>query len=189
MMLMVVVWVLIVLFPASEIALTVLKRSKSRPAGNQDRGSMAMVWVGVAVGVTAAMAAQSVRATHLYVRFPVLELVTLVLMVAGLSIRWWAIVVLGRYFTTNVAVHEQQPVMQSGPYRFVRHPSYVGALLAFAGIGIVMHNWLSILVLLVPVMLALLYRIAVEERALLATLGAPYAEYCRQTKRLIPGIF
>ena len=188
-MLMVVVWVLIVLFPASEMALTLLKRSKSRPTGNQDRGSMALVWVGVAIGVIAAMAVQPVRATHLYVRFPVLELVTLVLLVAGLSIRWWAIAALGRYFTTDVVVREHQPVMRSGPYRLVRHPSYAGALLAFAGIGIIMHNWLSIVVLLVPVTSAFLYRITVEERALLATLGTPYAEYCRQTKRLIPGVF
>jgi protein-S-isoprenylcysteine O-methyltransferase Ste14 len=55
--------------------------------------------------------------------------------------------------------------------------------------GVVMHNWLSIVVLLVPVTLVMLNRIAVEERALLATIGAPYAEYCRQTRRLIPGVY
>jgi protein-S-isoprenylcysteine O-methyltransferase len=180
---------LIVLFPVSEIALSVFKRSRSKSAGNQDRGSMALVWVGVAVGVAAAMVVQAVRATHLAVSGPALEIIGIILMVGGLAIRWWAIAVLGRYFTTNVAVQEQQPVIRTGPYRLVRHPSYAGSLLAFAGLGVVMHNWLSIIVLLVPVTLVMLNRIAVEERALLATIGAPYAEYCRQTKRLIPGIF
>jgi protein-S-isoprenylcysteine O-methyltransferase len=185
--LMAIVWVLIVLFPVSEIALSVLKRSKA--TGNQDRGSMVLVWVGIAVGVAAAMLAQTVRATHLAVSGPLLEVICIVLMVVGLSIRWWAIAVLGRYFTTNVAVQEQQPVIRTGPYRFVRHPSYVGSLLALAGLGVVMHNWLSIVVLLVPVTLVFLNRIAVEERALLATIGLPYAEYCGQTRRLIPGIY
>jgi protein-S-isoprenylcysteine O-methyltransferase len=184
-----VVIALIVLFPVSEIALSIFKRSRSKPAGDQDRGSMALVWFGVAVGVAAAMVVQSVRATHLAVSGPWLEIIGMILMVGGLSIRWWAIAVLGRYFTTDVAVHEQQPVIRSGPYRMVRHPSYAGALLAFAGMGVVMHNWLSIVVLLVPVTLVMLNRIAVEERALLATIGAPYAEYCRQTRRLIPGVF
>lgn len=189
MILRVVVLALIVLFPVSEIALSVLKRSKSKPAGDQDRGSMALVWVGVAVGVAAAMVVQAVHATHLAVSGPVLEVIGIVLMVGGLSIRWWAIAVLGRYFTTDVAVQEQQPVIRTGPYRFVRHPSYTGSLLAFAGLGVVMHNWLSIIVLLIPVTLVLLNRIAVEERALLATIGAPYADYCLRTKRLIPGVF
>jgi protein-S-isoprenylcysteine O-methyltransferase len=189
MMLRAVVWVLVVLFPVSEIALSVLKRAKSKPAGDQDRGSMALVWVGVGVGVAAATVVQAVRATHLTVSGPALEVTGIILMVGGLSIRWWAIAALGRYFTTNVVVQEQQPVVRTGPYRLVRHPSYAGSLLVFAGVGTVMHNWLSIIVLLVPVTLVLLDRIVIEERALLATIGAPYAEYCKQTKRLIPGIF
>lgn len=184
-----IIWVLIVLFPVSEIALTVVKRSKTKPATNQDRGSMALVWVGVAIGVTTAVVVQPIRATHLHVPYLVLELIALFLMIAGLSIRWWAIAVLGRYFTTDVAVHEQQPVIRAGPYRFVRHPSYAGSLLAFIGIGLFMSNWLSLIVLLVPITLILMNRILVEERALLGTIGAPYTEYSRQTKRLIPGIF
>lgn len=51
-----------------------------------------------------------------------------------------------------------------------------------------MADWLSIVVLLVPVTLAFLNRIATEERVLLAALGAPYADYCSCTRRLIPGI-
>jgi protein-S-isoprenylcysteine O-methyltransferase len=187
--LQIVVWVLVGLFPISEIALSVLKRSKSSPARNQDRGSMALVWAGAGVGVTAAVAAQAVRSTRLAVSGPGLEVICIVLMVAGLFVRWWAIVVLGRYFTTNVTVQERQPVIRTGPYRFVRHPSYAGSLLAFAGLGVVMHNWLSIVVLLVPVTVALLNRIVVEERALLTTIGSPYADYCRKTRRLIPGVF
>ena len=96
---------------------------------------------------------------------------------------------LGRYFTTDVAVQRQQPVIRTGPYRFVRHPSYAGALAAFVGIGVFMSDWLSIVCLLVPITLVFLNRIRVEERALLATLGAPYADYCARTKRLIPGVF
>jgi protein-S-isoprenylcysteine O-methyltransferase len=99
------------------------------------------------------------------------------------------IITLGRYFTTNVATHQQQPVVRIGPYRLVRHPSYSGALIAFFGVGLFMSDWLSIVVLLLPITLAIFNRIRVEERALLAALGAPYADYCAHVKRLIPGIF
>jgi protein-S-isoprenylcysteine O-methyltransferase len=188
-MLMVVIWVLVVLSPVSEIVLSIVKRSKSKPAGNQDQGTLWQVWFAVAGGVVAALIGQRVRATHLNVRYPLLELIALVLMVVGLSVRWWSVVVLGRYFTTDVSVQAQQPVIRTGPYRLVRHPAYAGALLAFTGLGVLMHNWFSLAVLLIPVTAAMVSRILVEERALLATIGKPYAEYCRQTKRLIPGLF
>jgi protein-S-isoprenylcysteine O-methyltransferase Ste14 len=62
-------------------------------------------------------------------------------MAVGIAIRQWAVMVLGRYFTTNVRVHPGQTVVEEGPYRWVRHPSYTGMLITFVGIGLALWNW------------------------------------------------
>jgi protein-S-isoprenylcysteine O-methyltransferase len=186
--LLVILEAVIVLFPVSEIALSIFRRSRTPRGKSQDQGSAGMVWIAVAVGVFAAMAAQSAPIARPHWPDQIVRPIGLVLVLAGLAVRWWAIIVLGRYFTIDVATRRDQPVVQTGPYRFVRHPSYTGALLAFLGIGIAMSNWLSLVVLLTPITLSIFYRIRIEERALLAALGVPYAECCSRTKRLIPGI-
>ena len=178
----------VVLFPVSEIALTIFKRSKTAHGESQDQGSMRLVWIAVALGVVGGIAAQWVLAARLNWPDQIVRPVALLLVLSGLAIRWWAILTLGRFFTVDVATRREQPVVRTGPYRFVRHPSYTGALAAFSGIGVFMSNWLSIVALLVPITLAMFIRIRIEERALLAALGAPYADYCAHTKRLIPGI-
>src|SRR5208283_2072229 len=110
-------------------------------------------------------------------------------MIAGIGFRTVAIYTLGRFFTVNVAVAKDHLVVQSGLYRFVRHPSYTGALLTFLGYGLGFGSWLSLLALIVPVSLAFGYRIRVEERALTQALGPSYSTYASQTKRLIPFVF
>ena len=185
---LVVLRAVIVLFPVSEIALSIFKRSKTVAGEGQDQGSMRLVWIAVAFGVGGAIAAQWVPITRLHWPYQIVLPVALVLMLAGLTTRWWAIITLGRFFTTDVATQHGQSVVRTGPYRFVRHPSYAGLLVAFLGMGVSMSNWLSLAVLLTPITLAIFNRIMIEERALLAALGAPYADYCSRTKRLIPGI-
>jgi protein-S-isoprenylcysteine O-methyltransferase len=109
-------------------------------------------------------------------------------MIGGLALRWWAVVTLGRFFTVDVATHADHSLVDTGPFHFVRHPSYTGLLLAFLGFGVSMGNALSLLVLMPPIVAALSYRMRVEEAALRGALGAPYADYCARTKRLIPGV-
>lgn len=181
-------WVVIVSFPISEFALAVLKRAAPATARVDDRGSMRWLWSAIVLGVGFAIAGQSVP----WARFPgpvrILHLLALVLLVTGLSIRWVAILTLGRFFTVDVAIQSQQPVIQTGLYRFVRHPSYAGLLLAFVGLGVFFASWISLIALLVPITAAVMNRIAKEEAVLLAALGPRYAAYCAATKRLIPGL-
>jgi protein-S-isoprenylcysteine O-methyltransferase Ste14 len=183
-----VLWIAIALYPVSEIALTIFKRSKTPAGESQDQGSQRLIWIAVVLGVAAAVAAEWIPVTRLDWPDRIVRPVALVLILAGLAIRWWAIITLGRHFTTDVATQHQQPVIRTGPYRFVRHPSYTGELVVFVGIGVFMANWLSIIVLLAPITLAMFNRVRIEERTLLTALGAPYADYCSRVKRLIPGI-
>ncbi|HEY0682702.1 MAG TPA: isoprenylcysteine carboxylmethyltransferase family protein [Steroidobacter sp.] len=105
-----------------------------------------------------------------------------VIFVSGAALRWYAIFYLGPYFTVDVRVGD------TGPYRFVRHPSYTGVLLEFLGFALFIGNAWSML-LLVPVAIVFSYRIRVEERALEQGLGEAYASYQRRTKRLIPFVY
>jgi len=111
------------------------------------------------------------------------------LILLGVAFRWYAIRTLGAYFTRDVAVAADQRVMQSGPYRLIRHPSYTGTFITMLGVGVATSNWLSLLSLLVCVLAGHLYRVRIEERALAQTIGQPYLEYMRRTKRFIPGLF
>ena len=107
----------------------------------------------------------------------------------GLALRVWAVAALGRAFRTTVEVDAGQAVVSSGPYRWVRHPSYTGLLLIVAGCGLASGHWLALIVCVVLPLPALVRRIHVEEAEMVGVLGDPYGEYQRRTKRLIPGIW
>jgi protein-S-isoprenylcysteine O-methyltransferase Ste14 len=111
--------------------------------------------------------------------------VGLALGVAGVAFRWYAIKTLGRFFTMRVTTTADQKVVDTGPYRLIRHPSYTGALMTVAGVLLCMTNWLSLACIVVAVP-GFAYRMKVEEQALVEALGEPYREYMRRTRRLIP---
>jgi protein-S-isoprenylcysteine O-methyltransferase len=111
------------------------------------------------------------------------------LFIAGLILRWWAIVTLGRFFTVDVVVEKDHELVQRGPFRWVRHPSYTGVLVAFVGWAMTLGNWIAMAVVLVPIFVAFVRRMNVEEEALRGALGERYADYMKRTKRLVPGLY
>ncbi|HYA92233.1 MAG TPA: isoprenylcysteine carboxylmethyltransferase family protein [Thermodesulfobacteriota bacterium] len=113
----------------------------------------------------------------------------IVVMLLGLFLRHWSIIVLGRYFRTTIELEKGQKVIQKGPYKYVRHPSYAGIVVFFVGYGLLSKNWLSLLAAACLPTVSLVYRIRIEEVALAEGLGAEYAAYQRKTKKLIPGIW
>jgi protein-S-isoprenylcysteine O-methyltransferase len=177
----------VIFFPVSEIALALVKRG-SRTAKVDDRGSMLVLWLVIGVCVALAVGVSGYRAARLSLSATILDLTAASLLLGGLLLRWAAIVTLGRFFTANIAIHEGQSVISSGPYRYVRHPSYTGLLLAFFGLGVFLGSWLSLVVLMIPIALAVSHRIRLEESVLLRALGPAYSAYCARTKRLIPGV-
>jgi protein-S-isoprenylcysteine O-methyltransferase len=115
--------------------------------------------------------------------------VGVVVFFTGIALRWYAIIYLGRYFTVNVAIAADHRVIETGPYRYVRHPSYTGALTAFLGLGLCLANWLSLACAVIPTLCVFLWRIRIEEAALVEGLGGKYRDYMRHTRRLIPAIY
>jgi protein-S-isoprenylcysteine O-methyltransferase Ste14 len=113
----------------------------------------------------------------------------LLVMAAGLALRAWSIVTLGRFFTYAVGVQEGHRVVEDGPYRVLRHPSYTGLLMAFAGAGLALDNWLALAAIVLLPLAAVLVRIRVEEAALARRLGDAYRSYSARTRRLVPGVW
>jgi protein-S-isoprenylcysteine O-methyltransferase Ste14 len=111
------------------------------------------------------------------------------ILIAGLAIRTVAIFTLGKAFSANVAVRSGQQLQRGGLYHFVRHPSYTGLELILLAYAMHTRTWACFAVFLIPPTLALLFRIRVEEAALRLTFGSEYEDYCRATKRLIPGVY
>lgn len=102
---------------------------------------------------------------------------------------WRAVITLGRYFTVLVKVSQDQPVVDRGPYRWLRQPSYTGRLLAIVGGGLMLGNWVSTAGAVGVVLAALLFRIRVEERALAAALGDRYRRHAAGRARLVPYVW
>jgi protein-S-isoprenylcysteine O-methyltransferase Ste14 len=181
--------VIIAIWVASEIVLAIVRRSGTKAADSLDRSSLRVLWIAIMASVTAGILAADLGRGVFGGRGTPWPAFGLALIVAGLVVRWWAILSLKQAFTVDVAIAADQRLVDHGLYRLIRHPSYTGSLLSFAGFGLVLGNWVSLAAVVIPTTAAFLYRIGVEERALRAGFGEPYARYMQRTRRLIPFLY
>lgn len=171
-------------FGVSEILLGRIRRTTDR---SKDDGSLRLLWYTIGFSLAVGIAvAHTVPMTRIHSAF--IHRIGLGCFFFGLVLRWWSILCLGRFFTVNVAIADDHRVVDSGPYRFIRHPSYTGALVAFLGLGLTFRNLLTVLIIVIPTFLAFQHRIRVEERVLTEALP-DYRDYARRTKRLIPFLY
>ncbi|MBV9925618.1 MAG: isoprenylcysteine carboxylmethyltransferase family protein [Acidobacteria bacterium] len=175
-------------YGATFVAEKILLRGR-RVRTELDRGSLAAFDVSGLLSIPAGIVLAftdygRVRAFGTYV-----SAVGLVLLALGTVLRWAAIRALWSYFTVNVSILEGQRVVRDGLYGVVRHPAYTGLLLRYFGFGLALANWLSAALVFLPLLCATVYRIRVEEQALLEHFGEEYETYARETKRLVPGIY
>ncbi len=162
-------------------------RRPDREARRADRLSALLlnlcIWGGVLLAdIAAARFTQSAIGGNRILLFAV----GIALMLAGVAFRWYSIRVLGRYFTAVVAIQPEHLIIEAGPYHWLRHPSYSGALVTFLGFALALGNWLSLLIIGVFTAIGYGYRISVEEKALLSAFGDAYRHYMKRTKRIIP---
>jgi protein-S-isoprenylcysteine O-methyltransferase Ste14 len=159
----------------------------SKDAGSKDRGSVKVM--------TAAMSTALVLAFPLafFDPWPFPESIHaeifaagILLVVLGSLLRRYCWRTLGEYFTGDVQVRAGQPVIRTGPYQLVRHPSYTGGMLMNIGVGLALCSWLSLILLAATALVTYIYRVRIEENALVDTLGEPYRVYMRERRRFIP---
>lgn len=155
---------------------------------DRDRGSLLALnvahgfqLVGVLVGVLDVGRVDGARAP--------LELSGVALMAAGIALRWTAIRALGIFFTGRVQIQDSHALIQTGLYSRLRHPAYAGSLLAYVGLGLAFANWWTLACSVMPYLVAIGYRIHVEEAVLREKFGPAYAHYARTTKRIVPWVY
>lgn len=165
-------------------------QNPEKGAQRRDRGSYALIMVSMFAGVFLAFfVGFGVPAATITWQQPLVFWTGIVLMLAGAAFRWYAIKVLGRFFTRSVATRAGQYVVDTGPYRLIRHPSYTGALVTMLGLGLAMTNWLSVILVMAGALIGYEYRVRVEERALCEGIGDAYREYMRRTRRFVPFVW
>jgi protein-S-isoprenylcysteine O-methyltransferase Ste14 len=181
-------WLVYVWAFAPEIG--VVARARRVPAPTEDRGSMRVVLATTGLGIIAAfLIAFVVPSATIQAHRPVWFSLGLFTLIAGSLLRRHCFRVLGTFFTGVVMIQPGHRVIESGAYRWVRHPSYTAALLLLCGIGLALGNWLSLAVCAIVGLCAYSYRAHVEEQALLASLGAEYGRFMASRKRFIPFVY
>ena len=164
-------------------------RDRGRANAEQDAGSLKRIRIisgfvffgGLALAVFPIVGVPGGRAFHFYFGAA--------LVLAGFLLRAWAVGKLGAYFTGTVMTHAGQRIITDGPYRYVRHPAYTGALLFYAGWGMATGSLVGLIVVVAMIAYAFHRRIQVEEQVMIAAFGEEYSSYMKKTRRLVPGIY
>jgi len=179
-----------VIWLMSEIFLARLKTSaRTEQSQKMDKGSLKFLWIVIILSITGGILFGIFGIGLIRQHTRIISLIGVALIVIGLLIRWNAILSLKKYFTVDVSIHKNHQIKTDGIYRYIRHPAYLGSLLSFLGLGLAFANWLSTIVIFVPILIVFLMRIRIEERVLTNFLGKEYQKYCKKTKRLIPKIY
>jgi protein-S-isoprenylcysteine O-methyltransferase Ste14 len=178
-----------VLFWAFAPEFRIVSRPTEPSTSRQDAGSKLLIAAGQGLAAFAAFSiAASVPSARLPHRF-LLFWVGLLVIIGGSLLRRHCWRMLGASFTGTVIVRPDQAVVERGAYHYVRHPSYTAGAILFLGIGLALANWISLVVLMGTVSAVYGYRVGVEERALLETIGDSYGRYMSRTKRFVPFLF
>ncbi|WP_271814837.1 methyltransferase family protein [Clostridium beijerinckii] len=106
--------------------------------------------------------------------------------IVGIILRLYSVLTLERSFTVSVQVDLDQKIIQTGPYRYIRHPAYSGSILSLIGIALALR---SIIVTITIIAVIYRYRIKIEEKILENNFRTHYKEYKKNTKRIIPFIW
>ena len=180
---------LIVIWATSEIWLGLRRRSGDH-SRQRDGGTLRllMVTIYLCVGLGVWLSYQQLLPISEPPRYALI-LTGMAMMIVGMLFRWWSIRVLAEYFTVDVSIRPDHRIVRDGPYRWLRHPSYTGALATFYGFALCLGDIAAALVVILPVTLVFLWRIRVEEAVLAQAFPDDYPAYTRQTKRLLPGIW
>ena len=173
----------------SEIVLSRMKKSDFENSINDyDKKTLKTIWITILFSLAIGIFVSTFSFGRISI-LPYQQIIGLILITLGLLIRWTSILKLKDSFTVDVSIRKDQTIIKDGIYKFIRHPSYSGSLLSFLGLSLVLTNVFTILIIVVPITIAFLHRIKIEENVLTDVIGTEYVEYSKQTKKLIPFIY
>ncbi len=191
-MIQIIFYILMFFWLASEVFYKQRLASNDTDKKDKDKSSLSILWVIIILSISLSVFVS-------YIRFGTFNLMInengwmtylgLLLIFAGIVSRVFIIRSLGKYFTVDVTIRKDHKIKKDGIYSLLRHPSYAASLLTFLGLGIYLNNWISLAIAFIPPFLAFLYRIKIEEKALIEQFGQDYIDYRKSTKKLIPFIY
>lgn len=153
-----------------------------------DKGSIWILLSLIAAGYFLAFSFAFNKMGRIY-HWDALFLAGAITVICGLIIRIVSIQTLKQHFTYTVTEIEHHELIDSGLYKNIRHPGYLGQILVFLGTSISLSNWFSIIFMMIPVLIGFINRIRVEEDFMIKQFGQKYIDYQQRTKKLIPAIF
>jgi len=180
-----------IFFLLFEVALLMTKGNRINKTTDKylDRGSLVFIWIAGTIAVISAIIAARLLLTETHNYSPIIPSLGFIITCIGIGIRWLSIQTLQDAFNIYVAVPENKKIIKKGLYKNIRHPSYLGLLLAYLGLGIILSNWISLLFIFLPIFVAIIHRIRIEEQVLIDALGEEYLDYCKSTYKLIRGVY
>jgi protein-S-isoprenylcysteine O-methyltransferase Ste14 len=174
----------IVVFVTDYIIPRLTAAKSDKPIEKSDRGSYIMISAAALIAIALGV---SIRVSNIGTASGLFQWLGLIVMVAGLFFREWALIKLGRFFSRTVQIEAGHKIIREGPYRWIRHPAYTGMILVDTGFVMAIGTWLGAMLTMIIITGSVMYRIAVEERTLLRAFGNEYREYMTQTWKLFPG--
>jgi protein-S-isoprenylcysteine O-methyltransferase Ste14 len=171
-----------------ELFMNLRQKRKSKITSSNDKHSLWWLFGLIAIGYTLSYAIGATKIGRIY-HWNALFIIGMILFTIGLATRIHSLLTLRQYFTYSVSKVENHQIIQTGLYRFIRHPGYLGQLIIFCGISISISNWLSILAMMIPVIFGYLNRMNIEEKFMAEQMGDEYLKYKARTKRIIPWIY
>jgi len=171
-----------------EVFMNLRQRSKIQVTNSSDKSSLWWLYGLITLGYALSFSIGATKIGRIYY-WNTFFAIGMALVVIGLMVRVHSILTLKQYFTYSVAKVENHKIIETGLYKFIRHPGYLGQFIIFIGISTSISNWLSVLAMMIPITLGYLNRINIEERFMLEQLGENYLNYQKRTKRIIPMIY
>jgi len=176
------------LYAFFEIFLNMRQRRKSAITTMNDKGSLWLLYISITIGYVLSFSVGATTNGRIY-HWDTFFGIGVVMVILGLIIRIQSILTLKNNFVYSVAKVVDHKLIETGIYKNIRHPGYLGQLIIFVGISISLSNWLSILLMVIPIAIGYNYRVNVEERFMLEEFGEDYLNYKNRSKKIIPMIY
>jgi len=185
-----VIWLLIGLFwMITELRLIRKMAFNHQNVIDGERHSQSWLWLSVVGSLILALFYKNMAWLPIPIEYVLRQWLAIIICATGLGLRYWAVVKLGRFFSTHVSIQNQHNLITDGPYKWIRHPAYTGVLLALAGAGLAMGDFLALLVLTTIPFATFKLRIGIEEKLLIKQFGPQYLAYLHKTYKLLPPFY
>ena len=180
------------IFGISEWVLVYSMKKKGISSVKQDKTTISFILtltISVAIAIALSFYLNGIGVLRIVFSHKILMVLTICFVIIGMMIRWFSIITLNKYFSTNLTIIDGHTLCKGGLYKYIRHPSYLGATISFVGVGLYFSNLISFCIIVSSIVIGYIHRISNEEKMLINYFGKEYIDYQNETKMLVPFIW